>query len=311
MGNSPVKEPRLALGGRVEVRDGDEEWEMGTVVAFEDGIPRVVKDDYKSGYLWDEWRIKNDRQTKREQKVAAKKARQHVTQGKKFAELLARRGFDLEDLSKTSWVGFSAMTAMAYASRTGDVGFCMFVLSRGGEECAHLVRAPDADGWAPLHFAARHGHLDVAEWLYQNGAAGDVRTRKNAHLSAELPPKTDDANRTAQGASNSPATSTSVSVLAEAGRSGSLRMLKWALLRGALLLEDDDDTHHEAQPSIHSPPASAVGGKEGVHARSAVVGSAFAEAPLIPAALEGEDCAICLEPMRRGKTSQALPCGHW
>ena len=57
---SPPSSSGLSVGDRVEVRDGDEEWEAGTVEAMEEGeegeVPRVKKDGYDSAYTWDEWR---------------------------------------------------------------------------------------------------------------------------------------------------------------------------------------------------------------------------------------------------------------
>lgn len=65
----------LEVGDRVEVRDGDEEWEIGTVKSFDDideddtdsvcqvegirirGIPRVKKDGFDTAYTWDEFRM--------------------------------------------------------------------------------------------------------------------------------------------------------------------------------------------------------------------------------------------------------------
>jgi hypothetical protein len=71
-----IKIRTLEIGDRVEVRDGDEEWEIGTVKSFDDfdeyddvenicqvegirirGIPRVKKDGFDTAYTWDEFRI--------------------------------------------------------------------------------------------------------------------------------------------------------------------------------------------------------------------------------------------------------------
>ena len=57
----PVPTPKLKIGLAVEVRDGDDEWERGTVTEIgeeDDGPrPRVRKDGSEHGYLWDEWRF--------------------------------------------------------------------------------------------------------------------------------------------------------------------------------------------------------------------------------------------------------------
>jgi hypothetical protein len=243
MGNAPTRLPRgkFEVGDRVEVRDGGEDWDVGTVIALEeDGQARVRKDDYDSDYLWDECRWPqltpkqaktarySAKQLKKEQKLAEK-------QEKKYADLLTRRGFDLNDLgSKTSWVGFSSMTAMAYASRSGNVDLCAYISRHSGGQAAHDVSTPDSDGWTPMLYAVRHGHLDVAEWLYRNGAAADVRIKKTKTKTTEDPaPSVDNTPpgqypTTTTGSSSSMLSppQQSLSVLAEAGRSGSLKMLQ-------------------------------------------------------------------------------------
>ena len=33
------------------------------------------------------------------------------------------------------------------------------------------------DGWTPMHYACREGHLEVAKWLHANDAALDVQAK--------------------------------------------------------------------------------------------------------------------------------------
>jgi hypothetical protein len=81
-----IKIRTLEIGDRVEVRDGDEEWEIGTVKSFDDfdeyddvenicqvegirirGIPRVKKDGFDTAYTWDEFRIPIEEEKKEEE----------------------------------------------------------------------------------------------------------------------------------------------------------------------------------------------------------------------------------------------------
>jgi ankyrin repeat protein len=38
----------------------------------------------------------------------------------------------------------------------------------------------DENGWQPIHMAARHGHVDVVDFLLKNGADVDARTAKES-----------------------------------------------------------------------------------------------------------------------------------
>jgi len=48
-------------------------------------------------------------------------------------------------------------------------------LARGGVD---VCRAND-DGWTPMMFACKHGHLHIVQFLFQNGAKDDVRRPNN------------------------------------------------------------------------------------------------------------------------------------
>ena len=44
------------------------------------------------------------------------------------------------------------------------------------------ARDEDVAYWFPMYQAARHGHLDVCKWLYEHGAAGDVKRRTHVGI---------------------------------------------------------------------------------------------------------------------------------
>ena len=42
-----------------------------------------------------------------------------------------------------------------------------------------ILQKADFYGWTPMHDACQNGHLNVCEWLYENGAKEDVSKADN------------------------------------------------------------------------------------------------------------------------------------
>lgn len=62
--------------------------------------------------------------------------------------------------------------SLAGAAQAGDVGRMRGLIARGAK-----VDGDGESGYAPLHYAARHGHVQACLLLLQSGAQVDRRTR--------------------------------------------------------------------------------------------------------------------------------------
>ena len=118
-------------------------------------------------------------------------------------------GFDPEDVNKICYIGGFFVTPMIYFSGEGDLTMCRYVLSRGAD-----CRKTDEYGGSPLYYAAAGGHLEIVQFLSNDGGAqDDIRKITRA--------------------GNSP--------LSMALDEGHFEVVYWLILNGALALRDDMD----------------------------------------------------------------------
>ena len=85
-------------------------------------------------------------------------------------------GFDPDNVSdvksiRTDRPG-SAVKPMGYFARKGDLPMMRWLYVNGAD-----TRDEEIVRWFPMYFAAGLGHLDVCKWLYDYGAAGDIKRR--------------------------------------------------------------------------------------------------------------------------------------
>jgi ankyrin repeat protein len=57
-----------------------------------------------------------------------------------------------------------------YAARTGNIGMIELCIVAGTG-----INRTNSDGWTPLTFAAKHGHLQAVEFLVSTGADINIR----------------------------------------------------------------------------------------------------------------------------------------
>ena len=65
-------------------------------------------------------------------------------------------------------------TAMFEACALGDIGVCKYLFENGA---AADIRTKNSQGWPPIVVACREGKLQAAQWLYEAGASADVDCR--------------------------------------------------------------------------------------------------------------------------------------
>jgi hypothetical protein len=102
----------------------------------------------------------------------------------------------------------NAIKPMGYFAKKGDLPMMRWLYVNGAD-----TRDQDVVNWFPMYQAAMCGHLDVCKWLFQHGAAGDIK-------------------RTAPSGSNP----LSVSF---PGSDKPRDLSRWLILRGALCKEGD------------------------------------------------------------------------
>jgi hypothetical protein len=89
-------------------------------------------------------------------------------------------GFDpdnVADLKSTKWDGHDAslhtVKPMGYFAQRGDLPMMRWLYVNGADTRDEMVTFT----WFPMYCAATNGHLDACKWLFQHGAAGDVKRR--------------------------------------------------------------------------------------------------------------------------------------
>ena len=119
-------------------------------------------------------------------------------------------GFDpdnVRDVKSSRAHGNNDVTPMTYfADIEGDLPMMRWLYVNGAD-----TRGEQLTSWFPLYRAARCGHLDICEWLFQHGAAGDIKRRARSGL-------------------------TPLSITFH--RSDMRDLSRWLILRGALCKED-------------------------------------------------------------------------
>ena len=119
-------------------------------------------------------------------------------------------GFDPDnvgDVKSTSFSGESYIKPMGYFAKKGDLPMMRWLYVNGAD-----TRDEEIVRWFPMLKAARRGRMEVCKWLFQHGAAKDVK------------------RRTYNGVS--PLYSTF-------GRSTQRDLNRWLILNGALCKDDD------------------------------------------------------------------------
>ena len=81
-------------------------------------------------------------------------------------------GFDPDNVRDVKRYLPDTITPMGYFARKGDLAMMRWLYVNGAD-----TRDEDAPTNFPMYRAAYHGHLDTCKWLFDHGAARDVKRR--------------------------------------------------------------------------------------------------------------------------------------
>jgi len=83
-------------------------------------------------------------------------------------------GFDPDTVNQQNpiYVGEYLTSPMGYFSHEGDLPMMRWLYVKGAD-----TRDDDVSYWCPLHVAASNGKLEACQWLYEHGAAKDIKRR--------------------------------------------------------------------------------------------------------------------------------------
>lgn len=111
-----------------------------------------------------------------------------IEDDKTAREKLREAGFDPDDVHTAVIdsesppmehpVGWRNITPMTYFAYYGDLPMCRYLYHvRGASTLAPSdeKKTTEGDFWFPMYAAVNRVHLDVAKWLFNNGAKADVR----------------------------------------------------------------------------------------------------------------------------------------
>ena len=120
--------------------------------------------------------------------------------------------FDPNDVSAVKGVNdhelSAGITAMGYFAKKGDLPMMRWLYVNGAD-----TRDEDVANYFPMLAAARRGRMDICKWLFQHGAAGDIKRR--ALPTGETP------------------------LSAIFDESGKRELSRWLILNGALCKDDN------------------------------------------------------------------------
>ena len=72
---------------------------------------------------------------------------------------------------------------MAWASQKGELGVCKWLYDHGAAED---IRKSNAALVTPMYLACWNGHLSVCQWLFEVGAKGDITKANNNGITPML-----------------------------------------------------------------------------------------------------------------------------
>ena len=94
---------------------------------------------------------------------------------------LAEVGFADGDLRSEISINSKKMRCpMAWASQKGELGVCKWLYDNGAAD--DIRKANSTAVATPLYLACQDGHLSVCKWLFEVGAAADITKATNNGL---------------------------------------------------------------------------------------------------------------------------------
>ena len=90
---------------------------------------------------------------------------------------LAEEGFVEGDLRSEIIINQRMRCPMAWASQKGELGVCKWLYDNGAAD--DIRKANSTAVATPLYLACQDGHLSVCKWLFEVGAAADITKARN------------------------------------------------------------------------------------------------------------------------------------